>query len=67
MLFALIVLLVLLFLFRKPIAAWLKSPSDPFADEITKLEADAAPVFGKRAVPPAASKDDPGVSGEPKV
>lgn len=64
MFFAFLVLLVLLFLFRKPIMAWLKSPSNPFEADV--LEAESAvqksAVFGKREVPPAASVNDPGTT-----
>lgn len=61
-------LLAIVAWFRKPIWAWLNAANDPFSntlDEIAAVEKSA--VFGKRDVPPAASKNDPGISGGPKV
>lgn len=62
----LIAALVLLFVFRKQVWAWLQSPSDPLSTQLEAAVAEEKAVFGRRNVSPVASVGDPDVS-KPKV
>ena len=63
LLIALIAALVLLFIFRKQVWAWLKSPSDPLSVQLNEAVAKESAVFGKREVPPAS----PAASEKPQI
>lgn len=53
--------------FRKPLWTWLNAQDDPLSNVLEDVVAEEKAVFGKREVPSAASKNDPGVAGGPKL